>query len=254
MSALSLMAAHEHKYVKVVDGRRRRDLRARDPGQRVERVARDRRAAPRRRRGRARPATSPVHVSGHASQEELKFMLNLLSPEWFVPVHGEYRHLVHHAQPRARGRRCPTTTCSSARTATSSRSATDGARRRTARGARRLHCTSTASSATSARACCATGASSSEEGVVVVIVTVDAATGEIVTGPEIVTRGWVYAPEAEELLEDAKQVVRDVDRRGRGRGRHRLRHDAPPRPQVARPFIDERTRRRPAVIPVVMEV
>ena len=42
--------------------------------------------------------TSPVHVSGHASQEELKFMLNLLSPEWFVPVHGEYRHLVHHAR------------------------------------------------------------------------------------------------------------------------------------------------------------
>ena len=42
--------------------------------------------------------TSPVHVSGHASQEELKFMLNLLQPEWFVPVHGEYRHLVHHAQ------------------------------------------------------------------------------------------------------------------------------------------------------------
>ena len=52
---------------------------------------------PRRRRSRARPH-APVHVSGHASQEELKFMLSLLSPEWFVPVHGEYRHLVHHAQ------------------------------------------------------------------------------------------------------------------------------------------------------------
>ena len=59
-----------------------------------------------------------------------------------------------------------------------------------------------------------------EEGVVVVIVTVDSQTGEIVTGPEIVTRGWVYAPEAEDLLEDAKQVVRDVDRR-RGRARAR---------------------------------
>ena len=47
-----------------------------------------------------------------------------------------------------------------------------------------------------------------EEGVVVVIVTVDAATGELVTGPEIVTRGWVYAPEAEELLEEAKAAVR----------------------------------------------
>ena len=55
MSALSLMAAHEHKHVKVSARRRRRDQRARDPGQRVERVARDRLAAPRRRRGRARP-------------------------------------------------------------------------------------------------------------------------------------------------------------------------------------------------------
>ena len=47
-----------------------------------------------------------------------------------------------------------------------------------------------------------------EEGVVVVIVTLDATTGEIVTGPEIVTRGWVYAPEAEDLLEEARQAVR----------------------------------------------
>ncbi len=74
----------------------------------------------------------------------------------------------------------------------------------------------------------------SEEGVVVVIVTVDSKTGEIVTGPEIVTRGWVYAPEAEDLLEDAKQVVRGVDREGGGRRRDRLRDDAPPLPQVAR--------------------
>ena len=94
-----------------------------------------------------------------------------------------------------------------------------------------------------------------EEGVVVVIVTVDQRTGEIVTGPEIVTKGWVYAPEAEELLEEAKDAVREAARGGRGRR-------APPtsRPSAATPaaalgrFINERTQRRPAVIPVVMEV
>ena len=74
------------------------------------------------------------------------------------------------------------------------------------------------------------------------------------TGPEIVTRGWVYAPEAEDLLEDAKQVVRaSIAERG-GRRRDRLRDDAPPRRKSLARFIDERTRRRPAVIPVVMEV
>ena len=41
---------------------------------------------------------APVHVSGHASQEELKFVLNLVKPDWFVPVHGEFRHMVHHAE------------------------------------------------------------------------------------------------------------------------------------------------------------
>ena len=64
----------------------------------------------------------------------------------------------------------------------------------------------------------------------------------------------MYAPEAEELLEDAKQVVRDVDRRGRGEGAtdfDTMRRHC--RKSLGR-FIDERTRRRPAVIPVVMEV
>src|SRR6185436_2727012 len=42
--------------------------------------------------------SSPVHVSGHASQEELKMLLNIVRPEWFVPVHGEYTHMVHHAR------------------------------------------------------------------------------------------------------------------------------------------------------------
>src|SRR5258708_17816806 len=97
MSALSLMADHEHKHVKVsvddvvvisahaIPGNESNVSRVIDSMYRAgAEVVHDRAA--------------PVHVSGHASQEELKFMLSLLSPEWFVPVHGEYRHLVHHAQ------------------------------------------------------------------------------------------------------------------------------------------------------------
>ena len=48
-----------------------------------------------------------------------------------------------------------------------------------------------------------------EEGVVVVVVTVDVRTGAIITGPEIITRGWVYAPEAEDLLDQCAEAVRD---------------------------------------------
>jgi ribonuclease J len=93
-----------------------------------------------------------------------------------------------------------------------------------------------------------------EEGVVVVVVTVAADDGEIITGPEIITRGWVYAPEAEDLLDECADEVRaavsgafaandpvDIEslqkvvRRAAGR------------------FVSERTKRRPMIVPVVME-
>ena len=97
MSALSLMAAHEHKYLKISSDDVVVISAHAIPGNEtnVNRIIDSlHRAGAEVLHG----GSSPVHVSGHASQEELKFLLNLLSPEWFVPVHGEYRHLVHHAQ------------------------------------------------------------------------------------------------------------------------------------------------------------
>jgi len=92
------------------------------------------------------------------------------------------------------------------------------------------------------------------EGIVVVIVTIDGHTGEIVTGPEIVTKGWVHAPEAEELLEEAKEAVRrslaeaiDQDALDFETLRRHARSGL-------QKFITSRTKRRPAVVPVVMEV
>jgi len=93
-----------------------------------------------------------------------------------------------------------------------------------------------------------------EEGFVVVIVTVDAGTGEIVTGPEIVTRGWVYEAEADELLEDAKAAVRAALTKAVDEGPvefEALRRNAR---RALGKLINERTRRRPAVIPVILEV
>jgi ribonuclease J len=92
-----------------------------------------------------------------------------------------------------------------------------------------------------------------EEGVVVVVVTVDIETGKVLVGPEIITRGWVYAPEAEDLLDEACDAVaaavektlatgvRDVDALERDVRR------------AAGKFVNERTKRRPMIVPVVME-
>ena len=93
-----------------------------------------------------------------------------------------------------------------------------------------------------------------EEGVVIVVVTVDARTGEVVAGPEVITRGWVYAPEAESLLEEARKVItisiEDAAAQGALDFDTLRRHVR----QAAGRFVHERTRRRPMIVPVVMEV
>src|SRR5213078_4608016 len=97
LSALSLMAAHEHKWIKlrpedtvvlsssVIPGNETAIHRTLDG---LYRTGADVIHVP----------IAPVHVSGHAAAEELKFMLNLVRPQWFIPVHGELRHLAHHAR------------------------------------------------------------------------------------------------------------------------------------------------------------
>jgi ribonuclease J len=251
MSALSLMAAHEHKHVKVspddvvvisahaIPGNESNVSRVIDALHRAgAEVVHDR--------------TSPVHVSGHASQEELKFMLSLASPEWFVPVHGEYRHLVHHARLAEEVGVAPdhVLVCEDGDVVTLTEDGAEIERRAVPAGYMYVD----GIVGDISHGVLRDRRMLSEEGVVVVIVTVDKVTGEIVTGPEIVTRGWVYAPEAEDLLEDAKQVVRasiaDAAKEGATDFDTMRRHA---RRSLGR-FIDERTRRRPAVIPVVMEV
>jgi ribonuclease J len=251
MSALALMAAHEHKHVKVSNDDVVVISAHAIPGNEAN-VSRVIDSLLRAGAEVVHLGNAPVHVSGHASQEELKFFLNLVQPDWFIPVHGEYRMLSHHAQlARTVGVAddhvlvCedgdvvefgPKGLTVDRRAVPAGYLYVDGIVGDVGHGVLRDRRVL------------------SEEGVVVVIVTVDSQTGEIVTGPEIVTRGWVYAPEAEALLDEAKQVVRDsiaeAAREGATDFETIQRHT---RRSVAR-FIDERTRRRPVVLPVVMEV
>ncbi len=249
MSALALMAAHEHKYVKIGPD----DL-----------VVISAHAIPGNESNVSRVIDSlhragadvihggSVHVSGHASQEELKFMLNLVQPEWFIPVHGEYRHMVHHARlaesvgvPAER-----VLVCEDGDVVTVTPSGADVERMAVPAGY--LYVDGIVGDV--GHGVLRDRRNLAEEGVVVVIVTVDSRTGEVITGPEIVTRGWVYGPEADDLIEDAKAAVLASLREAASEGAtdyETLRRHA--RRALGR-FINERTRRRPAVIPVVMEV
>jgi len=86
-----------------------------------------------------------------------------------------------------------------------------------------------------------------------VITTVDAKSGEILTGPEIITRGWVYAPEAEALLDEARRaVVEAIEELSEGGAPDSEMLRKRSRQALGR-FVAERTRRRPMIVPVVME-
>jgi ribonuclease J len=91
------------------------------------------------------------------------------------------------------------------------------------------------------------------EGVVVVVVTVDTQTGKVLVGPEIITRGWVYAPEAEDLLDEACDTIARAVESALSAGVRDVEALERDVRRAAGKFVNERTRRRPMIVPVVME-
>ena len=198
---------------------------------------------------------APVHVSGHASQEELKFLLDLVQPEWFVPVHGEYRHLVHHARLAEAVGVAPghVLICEDGDVLTLDDTGIDVERPGAVSPAGYQYVDGIVGDI--GLGVLRDRRNLAEEGFVAVIVTVDAVTGELVTGPEIVTRGLGVRARGRGAARGGEGRRPRVAARGRRRGGHRLRDAPSPRPRRSLgKFINERTRRRPAIIPVVIEV
>lgn len=197
-------------------------------------------------------AVSGIHVSGHPSQEELKLMLNLIRPKFFIPVHGEYRMLKRHAElakdlgipaenifvgengqvfefTRKFGRM--------AGRVTSGRVLVDGlgvgdVGNIVLRDRKQL----------------------SQDGILIVVVTMDKEQNQVLAGPDIVSRGFVYVRESEMLMEEAKTKVKIALDKCCNRGisewaaiKSQIRDDLGK-------FLYEKTRRRPMILPIIMEV
>ena len=191
-----------------------------------------------------------VHATGHAQADELKTYLSLTRPEYFVPIHGEYRHMVANAKlgllmgvPKDNVLICEdgdVLELSDAGLAAVGRVPAgflyvDGIVGDVGQGVLRDRRVL------------------AEEGVVVVIVTVDIETGKVLTGPEIITRGWVYAPEAEDLLDEACDRVAAVVEQSLANGVRDVESLERDVRRAAGRFVNERTKRRPMIVPVVME-
>lgn len=195
---------------------------------------------------------SEVHVSGHASQEELKIMINLVKPRYFIPVHGEYRHLVLHSRLAA-SVGIPEENIlvvedgdvvefapegmSKAGKVEFGRVFVDG------KGVGdvgevvlkdRMHL--------------------SQDGMVLAITVINKDTGELVYGPDIVTRGLVFEDTSAELLENARKAVVDalsgVNAEAKG---EQLEVEEEIR-RALRRFFNKRLERRPVILPVIIEI
>ena len=188
-----------------------------------------------------------VHVSGHASQEEQKMMINLIRPKYFVPIHGEYRHLILHGRL---AEQCAVDRSNIFIMETGDVLELDDS------GAEIVDRVSDSYVFVDGLGVGDVGRSVleartrlSRDGFLVAQVTLDSDTGRLVGEPQIITRGFVYEQEATELLEQAKQEAIKAVEFGGTRSEISRRLEK----YLAR-FALKETGRRPTIVPIVIRV
>jgi ribonuclease J len=191
-----------------------------------------------------------VHATGHAQADELKTYLSIVQPEFFTPVHGEYRHLVAHAR-LAEQMGVPRPNITLCEDGDVLELSDDGIKLAGRVPAGYLFVDGIVGDV--GQGVLRDRRVLADEGVVVVVVTVAADTGEMLTGPEIITRGWVYAPEADDLLDEACDRVAAALRKELAAGVRDIDLLEKEVRRVVGRFVNERTKRRPMIVPVVME-
>jgi ribonuclease J len=200
---------------------------------------------------------SEIHVSGHASKEELKLMLSLIRPKYFIPVHGEYRHLVYHSQ-LARKVNIPEENIFIIENGEVMEFTENSARRAGLVNVGRVYIDGKTAGSTAD-----SGVDTvvlrdrmklAHDGVVIVILGIEKISGKVVSGPDIVSRGFVFEDASQELLAEVKDVVLDTltlmvpEAKGdwalvTARVRSALKK-----------FINKRLERRPMILPIIMEI
>jgi ribonuclease J len=192
-----------------------------------------------------------VHATGHAQSEDLKLFINIADPEYFVPVHGEYRQLATHAK-LAELMSVPRNNIVQAEDGDVIELTNDGLALSGRVPAGYTYVDGIVGDV-------GTGvlrdrAVLAAEGVVMAIAVVDMQSNTVVGRPEVITRGWVYAPEAEELLEEAESKIAEALEKAVKNGTRDVEGLEREVRRVVGRFVHERTKRRPMIVPVVVEV
>ena len=197
--------------------------------------------------------SAPIHVSGHASQEEMKILLQLVKPKYFIPVHGEYRQLFRHAalaeQLGAVGGQIFLLESGQ----TIEFTADGGAHRREPVTAGRV-CVDSGSLEEIEEVVIRDRRHLAEDGVVVTIIAIDKHTGRMEGAPEIVQRGFLPSEDGAEILSQARDVIlRTVEQSSQEEKtdwnviKEKIRADL-------KRFLNKQTSKRPLILPVILEV
>lgn len=193
-----------------------------------------------------------VHVSGHAKREELKIMHALVQPKYLIPIHGEYRHLKMHKELAVQmGMKkenvfvmnigevleVSSTSAKLNGTVPSGQVFVDGlgvgdVGSVVLRDRRHL----------------------SQDGLIVVVVTYEAATGELLSGPDIISRGFVYVRESEDLIEEARTIVKKTFYRREEENNYDWMHIKNTIKTELRDYMWHKTKRSPMILPVIVEI
>lgn len=197
-------------------------------------------------------ALADVHVSGHACQEEQKLIFALTKPKFFIPVHGEYRQLRAHAETaqmmgipaknivmmeNGRVVELDENEIKFNGMVPNGRVLVDGlgvgdVGNIVLRDRQHL----------------------SQDGLIVIVLTMDSSTGEVVAGPDVISRGFVYVRESENLMDDVKNVVRHEIRKCEEKGVRDWSTIKSTVRENLRDYIFTKTKRNPMIIPIIMEV
>ena len=197
-------------------------------------------------------ALADVHVSGHACQEEQKLIFALTKPKFFIPVHGEYRQLRAHAETaqmmgipaknivmmeNGRVVELDKNEIKFNGMVPNGRVLVDGlgvgdVGNIVLRDRQHL----------------------SQDGLIVIVLTMDSSTGEVVAGPDVISRGFVYVRESENLMDDVKNVVRHEIRKCEEKGVRDWSTIKSTVRENLRDYIFTKTKRNPMIIPIIMEV
>jgi ribonuclease J len=196
-------------------------------------------------------SVSGVHVSGHASQEELKLMMNLVQPQFFIPVHGEYRHLNRHSK-LAREVGIPEENIFITEPGSVLEfSNNDGQATSSVKAGRVL--VDGLGVGDVGNIVLRDRRLLSQDGILIVVLTIDS-TGKIIAGPDIISRGFVYIRESGELITNATERVEKALEKCE---ENNITEWSTLKSEIRNAlgsFIYHKIKRRPMIMPIIMEI